>query len=104
MTIDARKYVGWPLDSISLEVDLFTVNLARHSVPAAAAEDLENQRLRARITFNSRKVILSNVHYGAEISEVSQGRDAEGDIHCILKFSPGSFIEVYAREIAELLF
>ena len=104
MTFDGKKYVGWPLDSISIDVDLFTVDLARYSLPAAAAEDLENQRLRARIVFNSRRVVLSNVYNGAEISDVSQRGDNEGNIHCILKFTPGSFIEVYARAMAELLF
>ncbi len=104
MTIDEKKYLGWPLEGISVEPGLFTVNLARHALTVAEAADITNQRVRARLIFIAEKVILSNVQSGAEIVDLKQSSDTQGNVVYVVKFSSDLFIEVTAGGVTDLLF
>lgn len=104
MTADLKKYIGWPLEAISVEPELFTVILVRHTLSAAEVADLDKQKVRARIIFIVEKVVLSNINGGAEISEIRQSNDDQGNIRCIFKFSSHASMDITAKGLIDLQF
>ncbi len=104
MTLDGKKYIGWQLNSISFDKQLFIVDLGRYSLPAAEAANISSLRGYARVIFVMRKgVTLSKVYSGAEIQEIEQSTNEEGNIVCVVKFAAGSFMRVTASEVIDLL-
>ena len=102
VAIGARKYAGWSLEGISIENALVAVNLVRRSLRRAEAADPETKFVRARILFRSKNAIFSNVRSGAEIDEIEQTNDGQGNVECTFKFIPESFIKISASEVIEL--
>jgi hypothetical protein len=103
MTLDGKPYVGWQLDGIGFDHQLFTVYLARYWMTAEEAADPSGSRFHARIIFIARQdVILSKVSSEAKLSEISEA--AAGRVtKYILKFSDDSTIEVTAASVTELV-
>jgi hypothetical protein len=104
MTFDASKYVGWHLAGVSLDNQLFTINLTRHTLPATAAANLAAQLSTARIVFVADKVVLSNISGGAEVKNFEQFVEEAGVVRCVVKLSTDSFIEVHAKQICDFAF
>jgi hypothetical protein len=105
MTIDGQKYLGWQLASISLENQIFTIDLKRYSLTRAEALDLASQRTQAKLIFASvERIVLSKVHGGGKVSDIRYSHDDTGKVFCELKFSLGGSIAVAAGEVADLLF
>lgn len=105
MTIEGSKYRGWHLDGISFDGQLFAVDLLRHALNPEEAANISSLRCRAEIIFVLRKeIVLSKVQSGAEVSEIIQSRDGQGNVFCVLKFSTGAFMEITASEIVDFLF
>lgn len=99
MKINTKKFLGWRLDSISIDNETFSLNF----MPPRAYSGL--QRPSARIIFSSvKKLVLSKVLGGAEISQIKQGNDSEGRVICVLEFSSDSFIEITAGTFTDLRF
>ena len=104
MTVDKRKYLGWQLEGISLENELFTIRLVRYSLRGAANMSLASQHAQARIIFTSaKKIALSKVHSGAEVTDIQCNNNNAGNVLCDLKFFPDSSIAVTAAGIVDLL-
>lgn len=103
MTLDGKPYVGWQLDGIGFDHQLFTVYLARYWMTTEEAADPGNSRFHARIIFISRQdVVLSRVSNESKlsaISEVPQGQFTK----YLLKFSDDSKIEVTASAVTGLV-
>jgi hypothetical protein len=103
MTLDGKPYVGWQLDGIGFDHQLFTVYLARYWITAAEAADLASLRLQARIIFFWRQdVVLSNVSNEIKLTEISEVPEGS-TIKYLLKFSEDAKIEVTARSVTELV-
>jgi hypothetical protein len=103
MTLDGKQYVGWQLDGIGFDHQLFTVYLARYWMTAEEAADLTGSRFHARIIFISRQdVVLSKVSSESKLSEITEAAAGHSTKY-ILKFSDDSRIEVTAAAVTELV-
>jgi hypothetical protein len=104
MTLTNRKYVGWSLNSISLDNDVLAIGVIRAS--RLQSEDLippDIEGVRETILFASvRKIVLSDVHGGSEIKDIRLGTDENGRVKCILDFFCQSFIEVTVQALPDL--
>ncbi len=103
MILDGKQYVGWQLDGIGFDHQLFTVYLARYWMTAEEVADLTGSRFHARIIFISRQgLVLSKVSSESKLSEISEAAVGRSTKY-ILKFSDGSRIEVAAASVIELV-
>jgi hypothetical protein len=103
MTLDGKQYVGWQLDGIGFDHQLFTVYLARHWIGAAEAANLAALRSQARIIFFWREdLVLSKASHGATLSEISENGEGRS-VKYTFKFSDDSKIEVTAGAVTELV-
>ncbi len=100
-----QKYKGWYLERISIDNDLFILDLARHQLRSSESIDAAQRRSMAKLIFTkAEKVVLSRVSCSAEITSVKKGEDGKGNIVYMVECSAGSFIEITARGVADLLF
>lgn len=105
MTIDGNKYAGFELDTISLDGLVLRIGIGRFTLPAGTVVELVTEPMQARLIFLGRKnIVFSNVRRGTPISGIEQTDDGEGGTCWTVRFSPESFIQVSAREVAEFRF
>lgn len=103
MTLDGKPYVGWQLDGIGFDHQLFTVYLARYWMTAEEAADPSGSRFHARIIFISRQdIVLSKVSSESKLSEISEAPEGRSTKYT-LKFSDDSRIEVTAAAVTALV-
>jgi hypothetical protein len=101
--IGRKKYAGWQLARVSLELDVLILDLARLTLRPGENIDEASRRARARLIFTStKKIVLSKLSCPAQISALKSETDADANVRCILECSPDSFLEVTAKGFAEL--
>jgi len=102
--ISKKKYRGWHLGAISIDNDMFTVDLVRHHIRSPAGVGPMNERGRAKIIFTSvKKIILAKIGGGAEIGDIKQQRDDNGNIVCTLECSGDAVIEITSEGLSDLV-
>lgn len=102
--IEEKKYLGWHLESFSIEHDFFTLNLMRGSFGSGAEMERAMGSARAKLIFISpKRVAFSQVQNGAEVAHIEY-RGTQSGTEYTLSFVPDSSILISAADSRDLIF